>query len=59
MPAAQAAVYAPLLQVRTAYLRAGLDQVKTSYGSMDNYAVKGLHLSPQIIAKLRSRLLQR
>ena len=36
---------------------AGFAQVKTSYGSMYGYAVHGLGLSPQTIAKLRHKLL--
>ena len=57
MPAAESTVYAPLLQVQASYLQAGLDQVKTSYGSMYDYVVKGLGVSPQTIAKLRAKLL--
>ena len=57
MPAAEATVYAPMLQVQASYLQAGLDQVTASYGSMYNYAVHGLGLSPQTIAKLRAKLL--
>jgi protein-tyrosine phosphatase len=57
MPAAEAAVYTPFMEVEPSYLQAGFDQVKQSYGSMYEYAVKGLGLSPQTIAKLRARLL--
>jgi protein-tyrosine phosphatase len=57
MPAAEAAVYAPLLEVQAAYLQAGFAQVKASYGSMYGYAVHGLGLSPRTIAKLRHKLL--
>ncbi|MBR7839028.1 tyrosine-protein phosphatase [Actinospica durhamensis] len=57
MPAAESAIYAPMLQVQASYLQAGLDQVTASYGSMYNYAVHGLGLSPQTIAKLRAKLL--
>jgi protein-tyrosine phosphatase len=57
MPAAEAAVYAPLLEVQASYLQAGFAQVKASYGSMSGYAVHGLGLSPQTIAKLRHKLL--
>jgi protein-tyrosine phosphatase len=57
MPAAEAAVYTPMLEVQASYLQAGLDQVKASYGSMYAYAVKGLGVSPQTIAKLRAKLL--
>jgi protein-tyrosine phosphatase len=57
MPAAEAAVYAPLLEVQASYLQAGFAQVTASYGSMYGYAVHGLGLSPQTIAKLRHKLL--
>lgn len=58
MPPAQAAIYEPLLAVDASYLNAGFDQVKTSYGSMYNYAVKGLHISPLTILKLRAKFLE-
>ena len=57
MPAAEAAVYTPFMEVESSYLQAGFDQVKTSYGTMYDYAVKGLGLSPQTIQKLRAKLL--
>jgi protein-tyrosine phosphatase len=57
MPAAEAAVYAPLLEVQAPYLQAGFDQVTASYGSMYGYATRGLGLSPRTIAKLRHKLL--
>ncbi len=57
MPAAEAAIYTPFMEVEPSYLQAGFDQVKTSYGSMYDYAVHGLGLSPQTIQKLRERLL--
>jgi protein-tyrosine phosphatase len=57
MPAAEAAVYAPLLEVQASYLQAGFAQVTARYGSMYGYAVHGLGLSPQTIAKLRHKLL--
>ncbi len=57
MPAAESAVYAPLLEVQASYLQAGFAQVTASYGSMYGYAVHGLGLSPRAIAKLRHKLL--
>jgi protein-tyrosine phosphatase len=57
MPAAEAAVYTPLLEVQASYLQAGFAQVTASYGSMYGYAVHGLGLSPQTIARLRHKLL--
>ena len=57
MPAAESTVYAPMLQVQASYLQAGFAQVTASYGSMYDYAVHGLGVSPQTIAKLRQKLL--
>lgn len=57
MPAAESAVYAPLLEVQASYLQAGFAQVTASHGSMYDYAVHGLGLSPRTIAKLRHKLL--
>ncbi len=57
LPPAQANIYRHLSDVEPSYLQAGLDQVRTSYGSMENYAVKGLGLSSQTLKDLRSRLL--
>lgn len=58
MPPAQAAIYKPAMEVRASYLDAGFDEVAKDYGSMYDYAVKGLGLSPQTIAKLRARMLR-
>ena len=58
MPAAEATIYEPLLAVDASYLNAGFQQVKTSYGSMYNYAVHGLGLSPATIAKLQAKFLE-
>jgi protein-tyrosine phosphatase len=57
LPAAKSAIYKQILDVKPAYLQAGLDQVAASYGSMDNYVHQGLGLSNATIAKLRNRLL--
>ncbi|GAA5179454.1 tyrosine-protein phosphatase [Rugosimonospora acidiphila] len=57
MPPATAAIYKHVLDVEPAYLQAGLDQVKASYGSMTNYALRGLRLSPATLALLRAKLL--
>lgn len=59
MPAAEAAIYTPFMEVESSYLQAGFDQVKTSYGTMYDYAVHGLGLSPRTIQQLRDRLLTR
>jgi protein-tyrosine phosphatase len=57
LPTAERAIYSQLLDVQPAYLRAGFEQVKASYGSMYDYVVKGLGVSPRTIARLRDRLL--
>jgi protein-tyrosine phosphatase len=57
LPPATAAIYTHLLDVEPAYLQAGLDQVKASYGSMTNYALRGLKLSPVTLALLKAKLL--
>src|SRR5262249_39063314 len=49
MPAAAQPIYAPLLGVSKSFLQAGFDQVDETYGSMDAYATKGLHLSAKTI----------
>jgi protein-tyrosine phosphatase len=58
MPAAEAAIYTPMLEVEASYLQAGFDEVEAGYGSMYGYAVKGLGLSPRTIAELRAKLLR-
>jgi protein-tyrosine phosphatase len=57
LPPATAAIYTHLLDVEPAYLQAGLDQVKATYGSMTNYALRGLKLSPVTLALLKAKLL--
>ncbi|MFW9081992.1 tyrosine-protein phosphatase [Pseudomonas sp. P2757] len=56
MPASMAAIYAPLLGVEASFLQAGLDQVTTQYGSMDNYLKQGLGLSQETIYVLRGKM---
>ncbi|MHC8314729.1 tyrosine-protein phosphatase [Pseudomonas sp. LB3P31] len=58
MPASMAAIYAPLLGVEASYLQAGLDQVITQYGSMDNYLKQGLGLSQEALYVLRAKLVE-
>ena len=58
MPASMASVYAPLLGVQASYLQAGLDEVTTEYGSMDNYLKQGLGLSQETIYVLRGKLVE-
>jgi len=57
MPPAQATIYRHLLDVEPAYLAAGFAQVRASYGSMYNYAVRGLHLRPATITVLKRKML--
>ncbi|WP_137872602.1 tyrosine-protein phosphatase [Rhodococcus sp. Q] len=49
--------YIPLVSVQASFLQAGLDQVDTTYGSMDKYLTDGLGLSPETIGKLKAKLL--
>jgi len=46
-----------LLDVRAAWLQAGLDQVATEYGSMQKYFTDGLGIDAGTIAKLKKKLL--
>ncbi|KOG21049.1 MULTISPECIES: tyrosine-protein phosphatase [Streptomyces] len=46
----------PLQEVRTEYLDAALDQVRTSYGSLFRYVSVGLGLDPRELPALRERL---
>jgi len=50
--------YAPLLGVQESFLRAGLEQVQESYGSMDKYFAEGLGLDERVLARLREKLLE-
>ncbi|MFD4183432.1 tyrosine-protein phosphatase [Rhodococcus sp. NPDC058514] len=50
--------FLPLVTVEQSFLQAGLDQVTTSYGSMDKYLTEGLGLSPDTIGKLKTKLLR-
>ncbi|MFC7446493.1 tyrosine-protein phosphatase [Rhodococcus daqingensis] len=54
-PAAK--VFEPLLGVEANYLQAGLDEIKTSYGSIAKYLTDGLGLSGDTIHALRAKLL--
>ncbi|WP_256069845.1 MULTISPECIES: tyrosine-protein phosphatase [unclassified Streptomyces] len=57
MPAAQAAVYKPLLDVRSQYLDAGFKEVQDTYGSFTSYEKKALGLDAKDINELKSELL--
>lgn len=56
MPAAEAAIYAPLLRVESSYLTTAFDEVIAEYGSMDNYLKEGLGLSQATIYVLRAKM---
>lgn len=49
-------VYRPLLGVDASYLQAGLDELAAKYGTVQNYLLDGLGLSPVTLAKLRIKL---
>jgi protein-tyrosine phosphatase len=54
---AQTGTLTAVLDVSPTYLQSGLDQVARSYGSMYDYVVKGLGVSPATVTKLRNKLL--
>ncbi len=58
MPAAYAAIYQPMLTVDASYLQAGLDEITTLYGSVDNYLKSGLGLSQATLYVLRAKLVE-
>ncbi|MEU9360026.1 tyrosine-protein phosphatase [Streptomyces sp. NPDC048301] len=57
MPAAQAAVYKPLLDVRPEYLNSGYDEVAKKFGSFGAYEAKALGLDAKDIRDLKRDLL--
>ncbi|MFG2947227.1 tyrosine-protein phosphatase [Streptomyces adustus] len=57
MPAAQAAVYKPMLDVRAEYLNSGFAEVKDKYGSFASYEKKALGIDPGELRRLKSQLL--
>ncbi|MFF0476750.1 tyrosine-protein phosphatase [Streptomyces sp. NPDC004284] len=57
LPAQQAAVYKPLLDVRPAYLNASFDEVEEEYGSFRGYLRKGLGIDAQELKELKRDLL--
>jgi protein-tyrosine phosphatase len=56
-PAEQAEIFRHFVNVQPSYLQAGLDAVSQQYGSMDDYARRGLGLSATTLDKLRDKLL--
>ncbi|MFD7032007.1 tyrosine-protein phosphatase [Streptomyces sp. NPDC059917] len=57
LPAQQAAVYKPMLDVRPEYLNAGYAEVEAQYGSFDRYLDKGLGIDARELRELRRDLL--
>ncbi|MEU9594172.1 tyrosine-protein phosphatase [Streptomyces sp. NPDC048193] len=57
MPAAQAAVYKPMLDVRPAYLNSGFDEVEEAYGSFASYERTALGLDGRELRTLKAELL--
>ncbi|MFE2287788.1 tyrosine-protein phosphatase [Streptomyces sp. NPDC059443] len=57
LPAAQAAVYKPMLDVRPEYLNSGYDEVKAKYGTFDNYLKSGLGIDARELKQLKKDLL--
>ncbi|GAA1349816.1 tyrosine-protein phosphatase [Streptomyces beijiangensis] len=57
MPAAQAAVYKPLLDVRAEYLNSGFDEVAAKYGSFGTYLKDGVGVDSRELARIKGELL--
>ncbi|MFE2154912.1 tyrosine-protein phosphatase [Streptomyces lavendulae] len=57
LPAPQAAVYKPMLDVRPEYLNSGYDEVKAKYGSFDRYLKDGLGIDARELKQLKKDLL--
>ncbi|MBT2415376.1 tyrosine-protein phosphatase [Streptomyces sp. ISL-12] len=57
MPAEQAAVYKPMLDVRAEYLNSGFEEVKDEFGSFAAYEKKALGLDSRELRQLKADLL--
>ncbi|MGP2442255.1 tyrosine-protein phosphatase [Streptomyces sp. JW3] len=57
LPAAQAAVYKPMLDVRAEYLNSGFEEVEDAYGSFAAYEKQALGLDGKELRHLKSELL--
>jgi protein-tyrosine phosphatase len=57
LPAPQAAVYKPVLDVRPEYLNSGYDEVKAKYGTFDRYLKDGLGVDSRELKQLKKDLL--
>ncbi|MGE4802922.1 tyrosine-protein phosphatase [Yersinia hibernica] len=58
LPAEASAIYKPMLTVDASYLQAGLDEIVTQYGDMNNYLRTGLGLSQETIYVLRAKMVE-
>jgi protein-tyrosine phosphatase len=56
-PESEARVFRHYMQVESSYLQAGLEAVRQRYGSMHDYALHGLRLSPTTLDRLRAKLI--
>ncbi|SER37284.1 tyrosine-protein phosphatase [Arthrobacter sp. OV608] len=56
-PATEREVTAQIHLVHPSYLQAGLDEVKAKYGTMENYVIDGLGISPNTVKALKQRML--
>ncbi|MER7462866.1 tyrosine-protein phosphatase [Streptomyces sp. NPDC097981] len=57
LPAQQAAVYKPMLDVHPEYLNSGYDEVKAEYGTFDRYLKDGLGVDARELKQLKKDLL--
>lgn len=57
LPAAQAAVYKPMLDVRPEYLNSGYAEVQAKYGTFDRYLKDGLGIDSRELRELKNDLL--
>lgn len=59
LPEAQRVIYNEFTFLRPSYLRAGLDEVESQYGTMENYVITGLGVSPDTVKALKKRMLSK
>ena len=53
------ALLMPILGVQPSYLEAALEEMRTNFGTVEEYAATGLRLSPAVLDQLRERLVER
>ena len=49
----------PILGVQPSYLEAALEEMRATFGTVEEYAATGLGLSPATLDRLRERLVER